>query len=85
MIRGSVTVETLPVDVSIPQVFEKATRECKGKDWEKRSPRADTESLEHSPSGCVCGATVEVVMIVVEITVRNWVRVGLEMQPAIGL
>jgi hypothetical protein len=35
MIRGSVTVETLPADVSIPQVFEKATREGRGKDRER--------------------------------------------------
>lgn len=50
MIRGNVTVETLPVDVSIPQVFEKAIGNA-SKDWEKRSPRADTELLERSPSG----------------------------------
>jgi len=37
-IRGSVTVETLPVDVSIPQVFEKTTRECRDKDWETGAP-----------------------------------------------
>jgi hypothetical protein len=72
MIRGNVTVETVPVGVSIPHVLEKTIRAK----WEKRTPRADTKFLEHSPSGSVCAVTVEVVMILVEVSVENRVRVG---------
>lgn len=39
MIRGSVTLEILPIDVSIPLVFGKATLERSGKEWEKKSSR----------------------------------------------
>jgi len=73
-IRGSVTVETLlPVNVSTPtpQVFGKTTRECNAKTGKKRTPRTDTESPEHSPSGCVCRVSrvrVKVVVIVIVVT-----------------
>jgi hypothetical protein len=73
MIRGSVTVETLPVNVSIPQVLENNTG-MQRKDWEKRTPRADMRSLKHSPSGCVCRARVKEVVVVAAVTNGKTVR-----------
>jgi hypothetical protein len=50
MIRGSVTVETLPVGVSISQVSEKQHGNARQRVG-KEASRADTELLDHSPSG----------------------------------
>ena len=57
------------------------------KDWGMRtpSPRTDTESLEHSPSDCVCRARVKVVVVVAEVTSENPVRVGVGLQEVMKL
>ena len=80
-IRGSVTVETVPVIVSAPRVLEKQHGNAP-QDREERTPRADTESVEHSPSGCVCRVRVKAVMVVAEVTNGITVRVGVELQEA---
>jgi hypothetical protein len=50
MIRGSVTVEALPVEMSILQDSEKKHGNAR-QEWENRTSRADIELLDHSPSG----------------------------------
>jgi hypothetical protein len=85
MMSGSVTVETLPVNVSTRQVLEEQYENATQRLGKERTPRADTASLEHSPSGCVCRARVNVVVVVAEVTNGKTDTVGVELQEAMRL